>query len=120
MIQYRPMKPYRWTEITKETLKPLLARQVIHGEKMTLARIHLGKGSVVPLHSHVNEQMTIVEEGRLRFLLNGEEVLLEAGDMLLIPANALHLVEALEDSLALDIHSPCREDWIRGDDKYLR
>jgi len=30
------------------------------------------------------------------------------------------MVEALEDSLAVDLFSPPREDWIRGDDAYLR
>jgi hypothetical protein len=29
-------------------------------------------------------------------------------------------VEALEDTVALDIFTPAREDWIRGDDAYLR
>jgi hypothetical protein len=29
-------------------------------------------------------------------------------------------VEALEDSLATDLFTPAREDWIRGDDAYLR
>ena len=28
--------------------------------------------------------------------------------------------EALEDSVALDVFSPVREDWVRGDDAYLR
>lgn len=30
------------------------------------------------------------------------------------------LVEALEDSVAMDLFSPIREDWIRGDYAYLR
>jgi hypothetical protein len=29
-------------------------------------------------------------------------------------------VEALEDTVVLDIFTPAREDWIRGDDAYLR
>jgi quercetin dioxygenase-like cupin family protein len=40
--------------------------------------------------------------------------------MLMIPANVPHTVEALEDSVAVDINSPVREDWLRGDDAYLR
>jgi hypothetical protein len=31
-----------------------------------------------------------------------------------------HAAEALEDSVALDLFSPVREDWLRGDDAYLR
>jgi len=42
------------------------------------------------------------------------------GQIVAIPRSAPHLVEALEDSLATDLFSPIREDWIRGDDAYLR
>jgi len=34
--------------------------------------------------------------------------------------NQAHAVEVLEDSIVLDLFSPPREDWIRGDDAYLR
>jgi quercetin dioxygenase-like cupin family protein len=114
------MKLYNWLQIEKEQLNPLCARQVIHGEKMTVARIYLKKGAVVPLHTHENEQITVLEQGRLRFTIAGSETLVEAGQALQIPSHAPHLVEALEDSVAMDLFSPAREDWIRGDDAYLR
>jgi quercetin dioxygenase-like cupin family protein len=44
----------------------------------------------------------------------------QGGDVLQIPPNVPHMVEALEDSIATDVFSPPREDWIRGDDAYLR
>ena len=121
MIEYRVvMKVYNWSEVPEERLNPLVTRQMIHGETMTVARIRLLKGAVVPLHQHVNEQITVVERGKLRFVIAGEERIAAPGDMLAIPPNAPHLVEALEDSMATDLFSPVREDWIRGDDAYLR
>jgi quercetin dioxygenase-like cupin family protein len=114
------MKLYHWDRVEKEAMNPSLARQVIHGEKMTVARIHLRKGGIVPLHHHVNEQLSIVERGKLRFTAGGEVTVMSPGDMLMIPANVPHTVEALEDSVAVDINSPVREDWLRGDDAYLR
>lgn len=114
------MKIYKWDEIEKEQLNPLFSRQVIHGEKMTVARIHLGKGAVVPEHRHANEQITTLERGRLRFQVAGREVVLEAGQTLAVEPDVPHGVEALEDSVALDLFSPAREDWQRGDDAYLR
>jgi quercetin dioxygenase-like cupin family protein len=72
------------------------------------------------MHSHPNEQISMLESGALRFTISGEERVLRAGDALVIPADAPHTVEALEDSLAVDLFSPPREDWIRGDDAYLR
>ena len=40
--------------------------------------------------------------------------------MLVIPPHMPHKVEALEDTDVTDIFSPVREDWLRGDDAYLR
>lgn len=121
MIEYRfAVKHYNWSEVPLEQMNASIGRQVIHGETMTVARIHLRKGAVVPLHQHTNEQISMLERGRLRFVISGEERIVQSGEMLAIPPNAPHLVEALEDSLAVDLFSPVREDWIRGDDGYLR
>jgi quercetin dioxygenase-like cupin family protein len=120
MIQYGAMQLYDWSGIPKEQLNPLIARQVIHGKQMTIGRLFLKKGAVVPDHSHHHEQVTVLESGRLRFVIDGREQELAGGQVLEIPPHAVHRVEALEDSVAMDVFSPSREDWIRGDDAYLR
>jgi quercetin dioxygenase-like cupin family protein len=121
MIEYRvAVKHYNWTEVPEEQLNAAISRQMIHGETMTVARLRLRKGAVVPLHQHVNEQISLVEHGKLRFVIGGEERIVSGGEALTIPPNAPHLVEALEDSLATDLFCPIREDWIRGEDAYLR
>ena len=43
-----------------------------------------------------------------------------AGEVLVIPANVPHEATALEDTYDLDVFSPPREDWIKGQDAYLR
>ena len=121
MIEYRVVvKLYNWLQVPEEQLNPSVSRQMIHGETMTIARLRLRKGAIVPLHHHVNEQITMLEQGKLRFVIAGQEQIVIGGQALTIPPNAPHLVEALEDSLATDLFSPVREDWIRGDDAYLR
>jgi quercetin dioxygenase-like cupin family protein len=87
---------------------------------MTVARLRLSKGLVVPAHRHENEQITMLERGKLRVLVEGRELLLQTGEALVFEPNEQHSVEALEDSLALDVFSPPRADWQRGDDAYLR
>ncbi len=114
------MTRYHWSEVEREQLNPLLARQVIHGAKVTVARIYLANGCIVPRHSHENEQISMVLEGRLRFEMEDGEVVLEAGDVLHIPSMAPHRVIALEDSVATDIFCPARDDWRTGNDAYLR
>jgi len=114
------MQLYNWNTIQEECLNSLLARKVIHAQNLTIARLHLQKLAVVPRHDHMNEQITMLERGRLRFIFDGEQKILEVGDILQIPPHVPHMVEALEDSVAVDVFSPPREDWIRGDDSYLR
>lgn len=114
------MELHHWDRIAEEQLNPLIGRKVIHARNMTLARIRLRKDAVVPMHSHMHEQITMLERGALRFVIAGEERILRAGEMLQIPPHAPHRVEALEDSLALDLFSPPRDDWQRGEDAYLR
>jgi len=62
----------------------------------------------------------MVEQGALKFVLGGKEIVVKAGEVLQIPPHLPHSAEALEDSIAMDLFSPVREDWIRGDDAYLR
>ena len=111
---------FHWDTVPSEQMNPLVARQTIHSDTMTIARLSLKKGCLVPTHRHANEQISFVQAGRLRFVLDGEEQIVEAGQILRIPPHVPHSAEALEDSIAMDVFSPRREDWIRGDDAYLR
>jgi quercetin dioxygenase-like cupin family protein len=114
------MERYDWTAIAEEKMSPALSRRVIHSTGMTVARIWLAKGAVVPLHRHVNEQVTLLQSGALRFEMGGESFVLRAGEVLVIPPDLPHRVEAIEESVATDLFTPRREDWINGDDAYLR
>ncbi|MGA2597880.1 MAG: cupin domain-containing protein [Bryobacteraceae bacterium] len=114
------MQTYAWDQIEKEQVNPALTRQVIHAETMTVARLFLKKGCFVPVHSHHNEQISMVEEGSLKFVMEGKTLTIKAGEILRIPPHVPHSAEALEDSIAVDLFSPPREDWIRGEDAYLR
>ncbi len=110
----------RLQDMPVEHLNPLLDRQFVSGERSMLARIILRKGSIVPLHSHDNEQIAYVLEGALKFVIEGREIIIRSGEILVIPSNLPHSAEALEDTVDLDIFCPPREDWIRGTDAYLR
>jgi quercetin dioxygenase-like cupin family protein len=110
----------RLADMPTEHLNPLLDRQFVAGEKSMLARLILRAGCVVPLHSHENEQITYILEGALKFSLQGKEVIVRAGEILVIPSNVPHSAEALEDTVDLDVFCPPRADWISGTDAYLR
>jgi len=113
-------KHHRWTDIPPEQMNPLTTRQYIVGTNTMLARIVLKKGALVPLHHHFHEQISHVVVGALEFRMDGQPVTVRAGEILCIPPHLPHEVLALEDSVALDIFNPPRQDWIDGDDAYLR
>ena len=69
------MQLYDWETLEKEELSSTFARQVIHADTLTVARVFLKKGCKVPEHSHHNEQISIIEKGSLRFALEGKEQL---------------------------------------------
>jgi quercetin dioxygenase-like cupin family protein len=114
-LQYIP-----WTLVELENLNPLLQRQFVVGQEIMLARVLLKKGCIVPEHSHHNEQLTYIVDGALKFWIDGKEIVVNAGEVLCIPANMPHKAEALEDTVDLDIFNPPRADWINKTDQYLR
>jgi quercetin dioxygenase-like cupin family protein len=114
------MEPRRWQDVAEERMNELVTRQMVNTANLTVAKIRLAQGAVVPLHQHVSEQVTMVESGCLRFLMGGEELVVRGGELLEIPSDVPHQVEALEDSVATDVFAPRREDWIRGEAGYFR
>jgi len=116
-------KHYRWEELPAEKLKDGLTRRLITSDRMMIAHVYLEKGIDVPRHSHENEQITYILEGALQFHLgaNGErEVIVRAGEVLVIPSYLPHSALALEDTLDVDVFNPPRQDWLAGTDTYLR
>ena len=62
----------------------------------------------------------MVHTGKLVFHINDTEVTLGPGESLEIPPNVPHSVDVIEDSIVTDLFTPRREDWISGNDAYLR
>ena len=114
---------YRWEDLPEEPLKEGLTRRLITSKRMMIAHIYLKKGVEVPQHAHENEQITYVLTGALQFRLGADgarELIVRAGEVLVIPSNMPHSAVALEDTLDVDVFNPPRQDWISGTDAYLR
>lgn len=114
------MSLYDWSEIPEERLTAKLSRKMISGKRLMLAQVFLKKGCVVASHSHESEQITYILKGLLEFTLPNKKVRVGKGQVLAIPSNMEHSAVALEDTLDLDVFSPIREDWLTGQDHYLR
>ncbi len=113
---------FRVKDIPLEKVTDQIDRRLITGDRMMLAHVYLKKGSIVPKHSHENEQITYILEGGLRFWIGedgSEEIVVRAGEVLHIPSHVPHKAEAIEDTLDVDVFSPPRQDWLDGTDTYF-
>lgn len=90
--------------ITRKTL--------VHGERTLLSRFHLAGGSLLPRHSHPNEQTGYMVTGHMRLTIGGETHEILPGDAWLIPADLEHHAEVLEDSVVIEVFSPVRADYL--------
>ncbi len=113
------MKVLAWNEMPWEKVTSEISRKIITGANEMIAHVLLKKGAVVPEHSHVSEQITYILEGALEFRIGAEELVVRAGQVLVIPSGVPHQAVALEDTLDLDIFSPIRHDWLDGTDTYF-
>lgn len=95
-----------------EMMPGVVRRTLVSGDRLTLCEFTVREGAVVPLHTHEHEQVGYVVQGRLRFEIAGETRDLAAGDGYLVPGNVPHAVTALEESVAIDIFSPPREEYL--------
>jgi quercetin dioxygenase-like cupin family protein len=96
-------------ECKKEILNDKLWRKLVTGEKVMVAQLWLFKDCVVPLHHHESEQISLVLQGTLKFVLEGREVMVHAGEVLVIPSNVPHSALAIEDTIGIDVFSPIRQ-----------
>jgi quercetin dioxygenase-like cupin family protein len=114
------MKHIKWQDIPYEKLNDKFLRKIAYDGKIMIGLTEVKKGYIVAPHSHDNEQMTIVFKGKWRFTIQGKTTDVGPGEMIFIPANVVHSAEALETLEAYDVFTPPRQDWIAGDDAYLR
>ena len=114
------MGPIRWNDIPKEKIGAGIERQVIWGDKGTLARFQFAQGVHIPPHKHEGEQHTFVLEGKMRINAAGRDFELQAGEVLVVPTWIEHEVWFLEACVVLDFFSPPRDDWKQGREAYLK
>lgn len=81
------------------------------GEHTLLSEVTFTKDGIVPIHNHPHEQIGYVVTGAIEFTIGERVEVLRAGDGYVIPGNVPHACRALEDSVAIDIFSPVREEY---------
>jgi quercetin dioxygenase-like cupin family protein len=108
-----PHQVWNWATIPGEPIAQGIVRQMIYGERLMICRLTIAPGTVTTAHDHLHEQMTIVERGRVRFIVGAEEKVFGPGDVILFPSSLWHGATMLDEEVVLiDIFSPIREDFL--------
>jgi len=102
-----------WTDVPVERIAEGIERQMVWGEQLMVCRLRFAPGVVTAVHTHRHEQITLVERGRVRFVIDGRERVVGAGDVLHFPSNLPHGATMLDEEVVLvDIFTPIREDFL--------
>jgi unsaturated pyranuronate lyase len=93
--------------------EPGLTRKVMaYNDKLFLAEHQMAKGWVGRVHSHPHDQVVYVVRGHLKVTCQGKTFEIRSGDSFVVRGDVEHGASALEDSLVVDVFTPCREDYI--------
>lgn len=102
-----------WNSIPVEKISEGIERQMVIGQNLMICRLKFDPFVVTPAHSHPHEQLTLVMQGKVKFILGDEERIMSAGNVLHFPSNHWHGATMLDEEVVLiDIFSPIREDFL--------
>ena len=87
----------------------LIVKPLIKGDEMTFLEIHYAAGVGAPLHTHTHESIAYVVKGKVKSTVGSQEFILGPGDACRHPRGVLHAMEAIEESVVVEIKSPAPE-----------
>ncbi len=96
----------------RPALEGIERKTLVHGQQTLMTEFRLRKGAVLPLHSHPHEQTGYLVSGRMRLRIGAEQHEVGPGDSWCIPGSVEHSAVILEDSVAIEVFSPVREDYL--------
>jgi len=96
----------------KPAIEKIEMKTLVHGEKTLMSEFRLEKGALLPRHSHPHEQTGYLVSGRMDLTVGDETFAVEPGDSWCIHGGVEHHAVVLEDSIAIEVFAPLREDYL--------
>ncbi|MDD3927441.1 MAG: cupin domain-containing protein [bacterium] len=96
----------------RQVLPGISIKTLVYGEKTLFSEFKMEADSILPQHSHLHEQTGYLVSGKVRLTIGPETFDACPGDSWCIPGNTDHSAEILEASLAIEVFSPVREDYL--------
>jgi quercetin dioxygenase-like cupin family protein len=84
----------------------LAVKPLMKGDEMTFLEIRYAPGVGAPLHTHTHESIAYVVKGKVKSTVGEDVFIMGPGDVCRHPKGVLHGLEAIEESLVVEIKSP--------------
>jgi quercetin dioxygenase-like cupin family protein len=104
----------------KEVLTGIWLKTLVYGEKTLFTEFRMNAGAVLPKHAHIHEQTGYLAEGKIRLTIGKEVFEVDKGDSWCIPGNMEHSAEILKKSVAIEVFSPVRDEYLPHKEDYDR
>jgi len=100
--------------MTKEikVLDGITRKTLCHGEKTMMTEFKLQGGKTLPMHNHPQEQTGYLVSGHIILTIGEDRHDTYPGDAWIIPPDVSHGAKIIEDSVAIEVFSPVREDYL--------
>jgi quercetin dioxygenase-like cupin family protein len=111
MLKLHTMSFITLNNLTPKEVVPGYYGRVIHTETMSLMYWMVEKEAIMPIHTHLHEQVAHVIIGRFELTVDGETRVMEPGMVAVIPPHAPHGGKAITYCELMDVFYPVREDY---------
>jgi quercetin dioxygenase-like cupin family protein len=96
----------------RESLPGIRQKTLVFGKNTLMAEFRLDKGSQLPQHTHPHEQTGYLVSGHMTLRVGGEDADIRPGDSWNIPGDVGHSATIHEDSVAIEVFSPVRQEYL--------
>ena len=96
---------YKWDEMESDLITPKYSASrgpTLLGDRMEVVYMYFPAGTEGKLHSHPNEQLQVVLQGKAIAVIEGEEFTMVPGKGILFPSTLTHGARILEDYTVLN------------------
>ena len=94
-----------------EILSGVKVKTLVYGDTSLMTEFILKKGSILPEHTHIHEQIGYLVKGKIKLFIESKSKIINQGDSWCVTSNKKHKAEIIEDSIALEIFTPSREEY---------
>jgi len=96
----------------RQPLSGIEQKTLVYGSNTLMVEFRLQKGASLPLHAHPHEQTGYLVRGNIRLTIGPDCHDVLPGDSWCIPGGVFHSAEIIEDSVAVEVFSPVREEYL--------